>query len=436
MSGLQRIAAIAVAVLAVVGAVVVGLTVADRAGTAAPGPSATVLPSATASPSVEPEPSGASPSPDEEAMLAILREIEEQVIDIRGLPAADIGTPDLITRAELVDELEQLFAEEYPPEEQAEDNIALRALGLIDPGQDVAELQLELLGDQALGFYDDQGKRMVVVTDAGLDALAKMTYAHEYTHALQDAAFGFDSLERDAEGHDDRSLARTALLEGDATITMLAWAFAHLSPEEQLEIGTAPQPDTSGIPSWMVDQLAIFPYVYGLTWATALAGSNPFAPDFGEIDAAYADPPDSTEQIIDVENWPDREDPVAVDVPDLAGVLGDGWTEVDDTPIGEASLRMTLEYLGVPLEEALAASDGWGGDRAVVVAGPDDAFAVAWRLAWDTPADADEFVEAYSTVIAGLGFPASVSELPDGEVLVAHGSSEEILRRAVDAAND
>ena len=35
---------------------------------------------------------------------------------------------------------------------------------------------------------------------------------------------------------------------------------------------------------------------------------------------------------------------------------------------------------------------GWGGDHAVVATGPDDAFAVAWRLAWDSPADAAEFV--------------------------------------------
>ena len=96
----------------------------------------------------------------------------------------------------------------------------------------MAELQLQLLGDQVLGFYDDVERRMVVVTDAGLDAEARMTYAHEYTHALQDAAFGLDSLETDAEGQDDRGLARTALIEGDASVAMLAWAFANLSPEE------------------------------------------------------------------------------------------------------------------------------------------------------------------------------------------------------------
>ena len=97
---------------------------------------------------------------------------------------------------------------------------------------------------------------------------------------------------------------------------------------------------------------------------------------------------------------------------------------------------MMLEYHGVPLEEARTASAGWGGDRVVVATGPDDAFAVAWRLAWDSPDDADEFVDAYNAAITTFGFPASVTELDGGDVLVAHGSSDEILRRTIDAAND
>ena len=146
------------------------------------------------------------------------------MIAIRGLPAADIGPPELLTREELREELLATFEEDYPPEEQAQDNAALKALGLLEPDQDIAELQLELLGDQVLGFYDDDEKRMVIVTDEGLDALAKFTYAHEYTHALQDAAFDLATLETDAEGQDDRGLARIALVEGDATVTMFAWA--------------------------------------------------------------------------------------------------------------------------------------------------------------------------------------------------------------------
>ena len=433
MSAAQRLAAIAIGLIVVIGIAVVVINLAGDGVAADPSPQTSVSPSASPATSEAPtdEPSPA----DEDEALAVLSEIEEQVIAIRGLPAADIGAPELLTRDELQDELRTLLEEDYPAEEQAEDNASLRALGLLGPDQDIAQLQLQLLGDQVLGFYDDDEKRMVVVTDQGLNALAKFTYAHEYTHALQDAAFGIASLEIETEGEDDRALARTALLEGDATVSMLAWAFANLEPQELAEITSTPQPDTTGIPSWLVEQTAVFPYNEGYLWAGSLAG-DPLSPDFTELDAAYADPPDSTEQIIDVEKWDPREAPIPVDGPDLAAAFGDGWTEVDNTPIGQAFLEDVLVYHGVAGAEAQAAAAGWGGDQVVVATGPDDTFAVAWRLVWDTPEDADEFADAYNSVVSGLGFPASVSRVDDDEVLVAHGSSPDVLRRAIEAASD
>jgi hypothetical protein len=439
MSASQRAVAIVVVVLAIVGVAVLGLSALGvpigRAPDASSGPTpsmvASSVPSAGATSSA-----GAAPTiPDREELVAVLREIEAQVIAIRGLEAADIGDPELITRAELADELQALFDEEYPPDERDRDNRVLRALGLLGADEDVAELQLELLGQQVLGFYDDTEQRMVVVTDAGLDAQAKLSYAHEYTHALQDAAFGLDGLETDAEGQDDRSLARAALIEGDATVTMLSWAFAHLSPEELLEIGSTPIPDTSDTPGWMVNQLQ-FPYLAGQTWVGALAG-NPLEPDYAEVDAAFGDPPDSTEQILDptLEAWIEREAPLEVTVPEFASQLGPGCEAIEETPIGEASIGITLEYLGVDRATAADASQGWGGDRAVIASGPDEAFAVAWRLRWDTAADADEFASAYETVLADIPFPAIVRRLTDDEVLVVHGSTDEILRRVTDSTD-
>ena len=432
MSAAQRAIAIVVVVIVVLAiAILIGLNVSGGGVGADPSDTPTLTETEAPVPSDAPtdEPSPA----DGEDVVATLAEIEAQVIEIRGLDAADIGAPELLTRDEFREELLASIEEDYPPAEQAEDNASLKALGLLEPDQDIAELQLDLLGDQVLGFYDDDEQRMVVVTDAGLNAAAKITYAHEYTHALQDAAFDLDTLGIEDEGQDDRALARTAMVEGDATAAMFAWAFAHLTPAELAEISSEPQPDTSGIPSWLVEQTAVFPYETGLTWAGALAG-DVLNPDFSQIDAAYAAPADSTEQIVHPDKWDPREEPIPVEMPDLAAGLGEGWTEVDNTPIGEAFLRMMLEYHGIARDEALAATAGWGGDRLVVAIGPDDGFAVAWRLAWDTPADAVEFVDAYSTAISGFDFPASVTQLGDGDVLVAHGSSDTILRRVTDIA--
>ncbi len=443
MSAAHRLIAVLVALLVIAGVAVLGLKAPYSpigqspvaSSTSEESPSAAASASAGPSGSAAPSPSVQPTVPSESEAQEILVEIEEQVVAIRGLEAADIGQAEIISRAELAEELQQLFDEQYPPEERERDNISLRALGLLEPDQDIAELQLDLLGDQVLGFYDDTEKRMVVVSDAGLDVEARITYAHEYTHALQDAAFGLDSLETDAVGEDDRSLARTALIEGDATVTMLSWMLQHLGQDEILEyFSSAEVPDTTGIPAWMVAQLA-FPYEAGLNWTTALAGGDPTNPDFTQIDAAYDDPPGSTEQIIDLDKWEAREEPVGVASPDLAVALGDGWEEVDATPIGQASINIMLEYFGVAAADADEASVGWGGDRAVIATGPDDAFAVAWLLTWDSTDDAAEFLAAYESVVDSLDFPASVTELPSGEILVAHASSEDLLVQTVAAAD-
>ena len=139
-----------------------------------------------------PEPSGPAPSQDP---LTVFGEIEDQVRSLRGLPAADIGPPEVITRAELAETLPGLID---PPL----DNVTLRALGLLSADQDIVALTNQLYTAQVLGYYDFDAKRMVLVSDAGLTVEARITYAHEYTHALQDAAFdsgaAFDAGRRSA----------------------------------------------------------------------------------------------------------------------------------------------------------------------------------------------------------------------------------------------
>ena len=436
MSATQRAAALAVVALVVVIGVVVWLNLGDppagRAPDETPIATAPESPVATPAPDATGEPAATPTDVDDEELLGALAEIEEQVIAIRGLEAAEIGPVELIGSEQLVGELEALFEAEYPQEDRERDNFVLRAFGLLAPDDDVAELQLQLLGDQVRGFYHHEDKRMVVVSDRGLDAEAKLTYAHEYTHALQDAAFGIASLETDAVGEDDRSLARVALLEGDATITMLAWALQHLSQEELMEIGNQQLPDTTGIPSWMVNQL-IFPYTAGQAWAMELAG-NPLSPDFTAIDAAYADPPTSTAQIIDVRKWYDRIEPVPVEIGDLAGGLGDGWEEVASSPVGQATIGIMLEHFGLSAAEASGAADGWTGDRYVVARGPEEQFALAWRTTWATEQDAADFESAYRRAIGAIEVEAAVSRVGGTDVLVVHATNADLLRRTIQAA--
>ena len=63
-------------------------------------------------------------------------------------------------------------------------------------------------------------------------------------------------------------------------------------------------------------------------------------------------------------------------------------------------LGIWLGAMGVPQEDAGVAAAGWGGDRLSVAQGPGDEWAMAWRIGWDTTAQAEEFSEAYDQITA------------------------------------
>jgi hypothetical protein len=369
-----------------------------------------------APPSVTPAPSvGSSPSL-EEALAAL----EAEVADIRDLPAVDIGPPEFISRDELERRLADELAEEYPPQEAAADNVLYQALGLLAPGQDIRALQLQLLSSQVVGYYDDTTETMVVVADAELTPETQVVYVHEYVHALQDAAFGLDSLPLDED--DDAAMAAVSLVEGDATTAMVLWAYQHLSPDDILEISQTPLPDTTGVPAWMVTRLG-FPYLDGTDFTAQLFARGGFA----AVDEAWADPPGTTEQVLHFDAYVEDEAPTDVqpieqDLPVI------GINLVRETTFGEAMLGIWLGALGVDQVDADAAAAGWSGDRTAAfhaIAGDD--IAVVLSIAWDTPADATEFAAAYEDALARTSLFGRLESVSDTETIVIQGTSQSLV---------
>jgi len=419
---LRPAAATAVAILAIAIAAVLVLRLAGAPIALGPAANPSPTVAATATPTGIPVP---TPSPEVETSEALAL-IERQVQDLRDLPAPDIGPPEVITRAELADELEVIVNEGWTPDELRRANLLLQALGLLTADQDLAELSRQLLEGQVIGFYEPIRKRMVVVSDAGLDATARVTYAHEYTHALQDAAF--DAFARqDQLTDDDPILAGQALTEGDATLLMFQWAVANLGADELGQIGSTPLPDTTGIPDWMIRQLE-WPYLAGLNFLASVSGMS-IVPGSGTgswraVDDIYADPPTTTEQVIHPEKYVEREAPLPVAAPALGEALGAGWEELAPDTLGEAMISIWLAELGAGTSADQAAA-GWGGDRLTVAAGPDGTWALAWRIAWDTTADAQEFVAAEGQ----LALPGDA-----GTTLLRTASDETLLLRASSSA--
>jgi hypothetical protein len=406
----KRIAAIAVVLLSL--AIIATLGLRGMGFQIGFGPLANPTPEVA---TTTPEPTGPAPSQD---ALTVFGQIEEQVRDLRQLPAADIGPPEILTRAELAQVLPGLL-------EPALDNVTLRALGLLTADQDIVALTEQLYEAQVLGFYDFDAKRMVVVTDAGLTPAARITYAHEYTHALQDAAFDSSATQEAVAGQRDAELALLGLEEGDATTAMVLWAIGNLSAGELAGITETPVPDMTGIPDWMV-RLLEFPYLPGAEFVGQLYASG----GWDAVNAAYHDLPASTEQVLHPEKYISGEAPVEVAGLDLATALGAGWTNATDTTLGEAWISIWLEGIGVTQSAADVAADGWGGDHLTVATGAAGDWALGWRIAWDAPIEATEFETAYDGLRgADVPFVTRIIHVSERETVVLRASSADVLAR-------
>jgi len=340
--------------------------------------------------------------------------VEEQVVALRGLRPKYPVERALMTQEQLYDRMAQDFEEDFSPEEARDYALTLAAFDFLDPDLDLYNLLLQLYTEQVAGFYDPETEQTYVVADLGpMGQVERLTYAHEFTHALQDQHFDLEALglRDDAEEEYDSEYlgAVRALVEGDATLLQQQFLQTHYSVvetaalmQEMLEIDTSV---LDAAPDVLRESL-LFPYEHGLAFVGALYEEGGWT----AVDAAYADPPLSTEHILHPDRYHAGDAPQLVSLPPLTDTLGAGWRQADEDILGEYFARRYLAQQ-IPEEEAEAAAEGWGGDRyAVHYRQADGALVLALHVVWDTPADAEEFVDAYVAYAEGrFGHAADVS---------------------------
>ncbi len=348
-----------------------------------------VTPTPTVAPTDEATPA-ATPTPRQvgAALLARLKEIEQRVIGLRGLEPEEEPARRFVTREELQERFRK-HAEEHA-EEIAIGQEILTLLGLLEEGQDLLELQVSQLTDRVLGFFETDTGDLFVVGEAGdFGLVEEFTYAHEFVHALQQARFGLAALQKEREDDSEAQAALQALVEGDATLAQLAYAQRHMNINRLVrELDQLGDGDDE-IP-FVLRQSLIFPYIDGRDFVQTLFREG----GWDAVDEAFRSPPVTTEQIMHPEKYRAGEAPLAVTLPDIPGGLGAGWKERDADVMGELSIQILLDAF-LSERDADRAAAGWGGDRLVLLAGPDGQRLLVTLVRWDSEKDAKEFFDAY-----------------------------------------
>jgi hypothetical protein len=379
-------------------------------------------PVSTAAPSAPPA-SPAGPSPTPRAAADVYADIRAQVIRIRGLTPTKPVEPVSIDENQLRTNLTADFDRENTAAELQLGQDELITLGLLPAGTSLRTVLLDFQSGQVAGYYSPEKDELFVVSrSGGVGPTEMVTYAHEFTHQLQDQRVGLKSLGLDTPDQGDRQIARLALVEGDATSVQGAWMQANLNAQQIGEL-LAASLDPAAVAALQnappfVRETSLFPYQAGLSFVSSLIANGGYA----AVDAAYKQPPDSTEQVMHPEKYAAHEAPVAVAIPaDIATELGKGWTSAGQDTLGELVLGIWLNQGGVDRPVAIDSAAGWGGDRLVVLRGPAGEVGVGLVTTWDTAADAAAFTSAATSAVATLDSTGRVASDGVRTVVVAMG---------------
>ena len=358
----------------------------------APAPSGSSADTPAAPPAAAPAPAPAAPAREEQAGVDTASEVVTAAIGVvsraRELAVKGPVRGVALSRAEMAARVKTTIEKEVPPEVMTAQAEMLIALGTAPPDFDYGQAIVTLMSAQLAGYYEPSTKTMYLASDLGA-AEREATLAHELVHALQDQHYNLENLVRYRPDQSDVQSAAHALAEGDATSAMFDQMLVSRGMKATdlsedlvgLQVRAAATFGTSGpgVPDVLKRSL-VSPYVDGIEFVHFLRRKG----GWGAVNAAWAKPPVSTEQLLHPEKYLAGELPVAVSVPPPPeGATGEpGYTDV----LGEQSLRLLLEEW-MPRSTAVAASTGWAGDR-LGVWKFGDRVAVAWHLVSDDVASA------------------------------------------------
>jgi len=321
-------------------------------------------------------------------------EIETETSHLRQLNFKKPVAYDVVTREGITKVIQQKLSEQYSDAEFENTRLGYVALGLIPPDFDLKKHYVDLLGEQVAAFYDQHAHKLFMFANASLDSPQnRVILSHELTHALQDQNFGLNKLPLEIKNNDDRALAASALVEGDATLEMNQFMAEHFTLKDLREdvssVFTQNLEQIRKSPRFMREGL-LFPYTAGLRFCTELYEDHGGFPAISQV---FKRPPASTAQVLHPEKYWADEQPIQVPWSDIS-VLGQ--LPLEDNVAGELGIRILLEDW-TDLATAEHASSGWRGDRYLVY---NSGKALVWRTVWESPDAANAFLAAARTMLA------------------------------------
>jgi hypothetical protein len=373
--------------------------------------------------------------------LASVARVQGEIAKLRALPFLGNVAAEYQTQEEFRKFVQSEIRVELPREKGDALSRAAHHIGLLKERIDLVSTIEDAQVSQAGAYYDPLTKKFYIVMVPKSAMLLDTMSAHELTHALQDQHFDLTAYlggRGNTQGlSEDEIQARRFIVEGEATLTMMAYQTHVLTKLNILDPGYVQQSRMAlaQAAGFKISQLAemqkqqssmfsdigddikkameaidkIPPYILVPLFEAYFKGAMPVFETYAKggwpaVTELYKNPPESTEQVLHpIEKLVGQRDyPVSLALPSPGKAL-DGWKEIYSDMIGELIWRVYFSLWNQANPDAVAS--GWDGDRYTVYAAGDKTLAFISTI-WDTPEDATRFANAYLATL-GVRFPGT-----------------------------
>jgi len=320
--------------------------------------------------------------------------VQSRVSALRGLAPTSPIRSNLENTDKLYDLADAHFKRRNLREQVFQTEELYKTLGLLQPQDDLEEITRGIFLQQVTALFDDSSGRLYVLSDApNLGPAEELAYASVFLAGLQEQVFFLSDLRRVAResGNSDQYRALTAFAAGEVSQIQQGYVGTYFTDAELAEVVKPISGNKLEAAPAVVKNVALFPQREGSDFVGTVFQSTG---SWQVVNDVYSNPPISTEQIIHPEKYLIGEQPNNPALPDITEAMGRGWELVAEDTLGEYLLRT---YLEMHLDVAIAsrAEAGWGGDRYLLLAGPEAERLLVLSIVWDSSTDADEFADAY-----------------------------------------
>lgn len=308
----------------------------------------------------------------------------------------------MMTAQELAKYLKGKMKDEVNPAKIDTEELVLKLFGFAPPDFKLKQTTLDLLQEQAAAFYDFKTKKLYVL-DHVQDDLGPELLIHELGHALADQNFGLKKFLAGAKGDDDASLARMAVMEGQAMWLMgehaarQAGSSLKSSPEmvrrmsEQDDTNDDKFPVMKRVPLYLKESL-LFPYSWGFRFQAAVC-----AREADCMKRVFEKPPASSAQVMHPDLYFAGVVPEKVLPPDAPK----GWKALAEGTLGEVDFSVLLRTFGQDAKGIVEANRG--GLYRLYENKKSHDYLLSHASVWKDEAAAQKWFEAYASLLASKG---------------------------------